>query len=158
MMELFLNMTGLKLIHVAYRGTGQAAVDVVAGHVPMMTSNVLPTLPLITSGRLRAYGVTSVRRIAAAPDIPTLAESGVPGYEAVQWFGMWAPARTPRASIVKLHRALEQVLNNPALKKRLTDDGAEVAPSASPEAFREFIRSEMNKWAKVIKTAGIKME
>ncbi len=158
MMELFLNMTGLKLIHVAYRGTGQAAVDVVAGHVPMMTSNVLPTLPLITSGRLRAYGVTSVRRIAAAPDIPTLAESGVTGYEAVQWFGMWAPAKTPRETIVKLHRALAQVLNDPALKKRLTDDGAEVAPSASPEAFRVCIRAEMSKWAKVIKTAGIEME
>ena len=158
MTELFLNMTGLKLIHVAYRGTGQASVDVVAGHVPLMTGNVLPTLPLITSGRLRAYGVTSVRRIAAAPDIPTLDESGVRGYEAVQWFGMWAPAGTPRAAIVKLHRALEQVLNDPALKKRLTDNGADAAPSASPEAFREFVRSEMSKWAKVIKTAGIEME
>lgn len=158
MMELFLNITGLKLIHVAYRGTGQASVDVVAGHVPLMTGNVLPTLPLITSGRLRAYGVTSARRIAAAPEIPTLAESGVAGYEAVQWFGMWAPAKTPRETIVKLHRALVQVLNDPALKKRLTDDGAEVAPSASPEAFREFIRAEMSKWATVIKTAGIEME
>ena len=158
MMELFLNITGLKLIHVAYRGTGQASVDVVAGHVPLMTGNVLPTLPLITSGRLRAYGVTSAARIAAAPEIPTLAESGVSGYEAVQWFGMWAPAKTPRETIVRLHRALAQVLNDPALKKRLTDDGAEVAPSPSPEAFREFIRAEMSKWAKVIKTAGIEME
>lgn len=158
MMELFLNITGLKLIHVAYRGTGQASVDVVAGHVPLMTGNVLPTLPLIISGRLRAYGVTSARRIAAAPDIPTLAESGVSGYEAVQWFGMWAPAGTPRELIVKLHRALEQVLNDPALKKRLTDNGADAAPSASPEAFREFVRSEMSKWANVIKTAGIEME
>jgi tripartite-type tricarboxylate transporter receptor subunit TctC len=158
MMELFLNITGLKLTHVAYRGTGQASVDVIAGHVPLMTGNVLPTLPLITSGRLRAYGVTSARRIAAAPAIPTLAESGVTGYEAVQWFGMWAPALTPRETVVKLHRALGQVLNDPALKKRLTDDGADVAPSASPEAFRDFIAAEMRKWARVIKDAGIEME
>lgn len=158
MMELFLNMTGLKLIHVAYKGTGQASLDVIAGHVPLMTGNVLPTLPLVTSGRLRAYGVTSATRSAAAPGIPTLAESGVPGYEAVQWFGMWAPARTPREIVVKLHRALAQALNDPALKKRMTDDGADVAPSASPEAFQDFIRAEMAKWAKVIKTAGIEME
>ena len=158
MMELFLNMTGLKLTHVAYKGTGQASLDVIGGQVPLMTGNVLPTLPLVTSGRLRAYGLTSATRIAAAPDIPTLAESGVPGYEAVQWFGMWAPARTPRENIIKLHRALGQALSDPALKKRMADDGADVAPSASPEAFQEFIRSEMAKWAKVIKTAGIKME
>ncbi len=158
MMELFLNMAGLKLIHVAYKGTGQASLDVVAGHVPLMTGNVLPTLPLVTSGRLRAYGVTSATRTAAAPTIPTLAESGVPGYEAVQWFGMWAPARTPRATVIKLHRALAQALNDPVLKKRLADDGADVAPSASPAAFQEFISAEMTKWAKVIKTAGIEME
>ena len=158
MMELFLNMTGLKLIHVAYKGTGQASLDVIGGQVPLMTGNVLPTLPLVTSGRLRAYGVTSATRIAAASEIPTLAESGVPGYEAVQWFGMWAPAHTPREIVVKLHHALTQALNDPVLKKRLLDDGAAVAPSASPEAFREFIGSEMKKWANVIKTAGIEME
>jgi tripartite-type tricarboxylate transporter receptor subunit TctC len=123
-----------------------------------MTGNILPTLPLITSGRLRAYGVTSATRSSAAPDIPTLAEAGVPGYEAVQWFGMWAPARTPRDVVVKLHRALEQALNDPALKKRLANDGADAAPSASPEAFDAFIRSEMNRWARVIRNAGLKME
>jgi tripartite-type tricarboxylate transporter receptor subunit TctC len=158
MMELFLNMAGLKLIHVAYKGTGQASLDVIGGQVPLMMGNVLPTLPLVTSGRLRAYGMTSATRVTAAPEIPTLAESGVPGYEAVQWFGMWAPARTPRDIVVKLHRALGQALSDPVLKKRLTDDGADIAPSASPEAFEKFIRAEMAKWANVIKTAGIEME
>jgi tripartite-type tricarboxylate transporter receptor subunit TctC len=158
MMELFLNMAGLKMIHVSYKGTGQASMDVVAGHVPLMTGNILPTLPLVTSGRVRAYGVTSATRSAAAPEIPTLAEAGVPGYEAVQWFGMWAPAHTPREIVVKLHRALAEVLSDPALKKRLAQDGADAAPSASPEAFNEFIHSEMTKWATVIRNAGIKME
>ena len=158
MMELFLNMTGLKLIHVAYKGTGQASLDVIGGQVPLMMGNVLPTLPLVTSGRLRAYGVTSATRVAAAPEIPTLAESGVPGYEAVQWFGMWTPARTPRDIVVKLHHALVRALSDPVLKKRLMDDGADIAPSASPEAFGDFIRAEMKKWATVIKTAGIEME
>jgi tripartite-type tricarboxylate transporter receptor subunit TctC len=151
-------MAGLKMIHVSYKGTGQASMDVVAGHVPLMTGNILPTLPLVTSGRVRAYGVTSATRSAAAPEIPTLAEAGVPGYEAVQWFGMWAPAYTPREIVVKLHRALAEVLSDPALKKRLAQDGADAAPSASPEAFNEFIHSEMTKWATVIRNAGIKME
>ena len=158
MMELFLNLTHLKLAHIAYRGTGQASLDVVGGQVPLMVGNVLPTLPLIASGRLRAFGVTSATRTAAAPDIPTLAESGVMGYDAVQWFGMWAPAKTPPATIERLHHALSTVLNDAALKKRFVDDGADVAPSGSPAAFDKFIRAEMTKWSKVIKDANIQME
>ena len=158
MMELFLNLTQLKLGHIAYKGTAQASLDVLSGQVPLMMGNVLPTLPLINSGRLRAYGVTSATRSAAAPEIPTLAESGVAGYDAVQWFGLWAPAGTPPATIERLHRAMLQVLNDPALKKRFVDDGADVSPSATPAAFTVFIRGEMAKWAKVIKDANIQME
>jgi len=158
MMELFQNMTGVKLVHVSYKGTGQASTDVLGGHLPMMMGNILPTLPHIGSGRLRAHGITSSKRSSAAPDIPTLSEAGVPGYEAVQWFGMWAPGKTPQPVVARLHRALTQALNDPALKKRFADDGAETAPSESPQAFDGFIRAEMNKWAKVIKSAGIEMQ
>lgn len=158
MMELFLNLTHLKLTHIAYKGTAQASLDVISGQVPLMVGNVLPTLPMIAAGRLRAYGVTSATRTAAAPDIPTLAEAGVSGYDAVQWFGMWAPAKTPRETVARLHRAMHQVLNDPALRKRFVDDGADVAPSATPSEFDQFIRAEMAKWAKVIKDSGIKME
>ncbi len=158
MMELFLNLTHLKLTHIAYRGTGQASLDVIGGQVPLMVGNVLPTLPMITSGRLRAYGVTSATRTAAAPEIPTLNESGVTGYDAVQWFGLWTPAHTSAATIERLHRAMLVVLNDPALKKRFVDDGADVAPSATPAVFAAFIRTEMTKWARVIKDANIQME
>jgi tripartite-type tricarboxylate transporter receptor subunit TctC len=158
MMELFQNLTGVKLLQVSYKGTGQAQTEVLGGQLPLMMGNVLPTLPHIASGRLRAYAVTSAARSAAAPNIPTLAESGVSGYEAVQWFGMWAPAKTPKPIVAKLHAALTQALNDPALKKRFADDGAETAPSASPAEFDQFIRSEMDKWAKVIRAAGIQMQ
>ena len=158
MMELFLNLTHLKLTHIAYKGTAQASLDVLSGQVPLMVGNVLPTLPLIAGGRLRAYGVTSATRSAAAPDIPTLNEAGVAGYDAVQWFGLWAPAKTPRETVARLHNALNRALNEAVLKKRLVDDGADVAPSASPAAFDQFIRAEMAKWAKVIKDANIQME
>jgi len=158
MMELLQNMTGVKLLQVSYKGTGQASTDVLGGQLPLMMGNILPTLPHIASGRLRAYGITSNKRSPAAPDIPTLSEAGVPGYEAVQWFGMWSPKKTPQPIVTKLHRALTQALNDPALKKRFSDDGAETAPSESPQAFDAFIRAEMNKWATVIKSAGMEMQ
>ncbi len=158
MMELFQNMTGVKLIQVSYKGTGQAQTDVLGGQLPLMMGNILPVLPHIASGRLRPYGITSAARSSAAPDIPTLAESGVPGYEAVQWFGMWAPGKTPQPVVTKLHAALAQSLNEPALKRRFAEDGAEAAPSASPRAFDQFIRAEMDKWAKVIRVADIQMQ
>lgn len=158
MMALFLNLTHLNLTHIAYKGTAQASLDVISGQVPLMVGNVLPTLPLVAGGRLRAYGVTSATRSAAAPDIPTLNEAGVAGYDAVQWFGLWAPAKTPRDTIERLHSALTRVMNDPVLRKRFADDGADVAPSETPAAFDRFIRAEMTKWNRVIKDAGIQME
>ncbi len=157
-MELFLNMTGLKMIHVPYKGVGPALVDVVAGHVPMMTGNMLSAYPQIKSGRVRAYGVTSARRTAGAPEIPTIAESGVPGYEAVQWYGLLAPAGTPREIIMRLHGGMVHLLQDPAMKQRLISDGAEATPSASPEQFAALIRAELVKWAKVVRDAGIQPE
>ena len=158
MMQLFVNMAGLDMIHVPYKGAAPGLTDVIAGHVPMIASNILSTLPHVKSGKVRAYGVTSAQRSSAAPDIPTIAEGGLPGYEAVQWFGLLAPAGTPHDIVAKLHASVVRVLQDPAVRRRFVDDGAQPLPSASPEAFRSYMRAETKKWAKVIKDAGIQSD
>ena len=157
-MELFLSMAGLKMIVVPYKGLGPALTDVIAGHVPLVVGNLLVTLPHVKTGKLRAYGVTSAQRSNAAPGIPTIAESGLPGYEAVQWFGLLALAGTPREIVTKLHGAVVQALQDPAVRQRFVDGGADPTPSSSPEEFAAVIRAELKKWAKVVKDAGIKPE
>ena len=156
-MELFLSMAGLKMVHVPYKGSGPGVTDLVAGHVPLMMPNMLSALPHIKSARLRALGVTGAKRAARASDIPTIAEAGVPGYEAVQWYGMLAPAGTPRAIITRLHAEVVRVLQLPDIRERFLSDGAEPVGS-SPEEFAAFIRAETAKWAKVIKDAGLRPE
>ena len=158
MMEFFAGSAGLKMIHVPYKGAGVALVDVIAGHVPLMAANILSTLPQVRAGKLRAYGVTSARRSPGVPDIPTIAESGLPGYDAVTWFGVLAPAGTPRPIITQLHTKVVRAVNDAGVRKRFIDDGADPSPSASPEAFAALIRGEVRKWAKVIKDAGIQAE
>lgn len=157
-MELFIHMANLKMIHVPYKGVGPATSDVIAGHVPMLAANILTLLPHVKSGRLRAHGVTSLERSSAAPDIPTIAEAGLPGYEAVQWYGLVAPAGTPPEIVKHLHKAVVQVLNDPEVRQRFQNGGAEPTPSESPEAYAKLIRSELKKWADVAKAAGIKPE
>ena len=157
-MELFLSMTGLKMLHVPYKGASQAAIDVMAGHLPMTFGNIMNALPHTKTGRIRALGVTSAERVSAAADIPTIAEAGLPGYEAVQWYGLLAPAGTPRDIVLKLHAGVVKALQDAAVKKRFIDDGAEPAASASPEDFSTLIRVEIAKWAKVVKAAGIQPE
>ena len=151
-MELFLSMTGLSMVHVPYKG-GQVT-DVVGGYVPIMMMNTLMAVPFIRNGTLRALGVTSSGRTASAPDIPTIDEAGVPGYEAVQWYGILAPAGTPRELVTTLHGAIVRALKDPGVRKLLMNDGAEPI-GTSPEEFSDFIRSEMEKWAKIIRNAGI---
>jgi len=158
MMEFFVSSAGLKMIHVPYKGAGVALVDIIAGHVPLMAANILSTLPQVRAGKLRAYGVTSAKRSPGAPDIPTIAESGLPGYDAVTWFGVLAPAGTSRAIVTQLHTNVVRAVNDAAVRKRFIDDGADPSPSASPEAFATLIRGEVRKWAKVIKDAGIQPE
>lgn len=153
-MELFLVMAKLKMLHVPYKGSGPGVTDLVAGHVPVMMPNMLSAQPHIKSGRLHALGVTGAKRAPGADDIPTIAEAGVPGYEAVQWYGVLAPTGTPRDIITKLHAGVVRAVQNPDVRKRLMNDGAEPVGS-SPDEFAAYIRSETDKWAKVIKAAGI---
>ena len=157
-MALFLSMTGVNMLHVPYKASPQGVMDVLAGHVPLMVANLLVALPHIKSQRMRAYGVTSAKRSSAAPEIPTIIESGVPDYEAVQWYGLFAPAATPREIISKLHAGTVLALQDATIKKRFVDDGADPAPSASPEEYGAFVRAEVAKWGKVVKAAGIQPE
>jgi len=158
MMALFNNLAGLDMVHVAYKGAGPALIDIMAGHVPMMVGNILSSLPMVKSGKLRAYGVTTARRSAAAPEIPTIAEGGLAGYDAATWFGLLVPAATPRDIVMKLHAATVKAVQDPVVRKRYTSEDAEPATSTSPEEFREFMRAEGKKWAKVIRDAKMQPE
>src|ERR1019366_469550 len=156
-MELFASMANLRMIHVPYKGSSPGLVDLLAGQLAIMAANMPQTIPYVRAGRLRALGVTTASRVAAAPEIPTIAESGLPGYESVQWFGLLAPAGTPREIIARLHKESIAILRMPENIARLAADGAEVTTS-SPEEFAAFIRAENAKWAKVVKAAGIQPE
>ncbi|MHB8769869.1 MAG: Bug family tripartite tricarboxylate transporter substrate binding protein [Syntrophales bacterium] len=157
-MELFQNMTGTKILHVPYKATHPALTDAVSGYVPITVASSLTTLPLVRSGRLRALGVTSAQRSEAAPDIPTIAEQGVPGYEAVQWFGVLAPAGTPPDIVLKVHAAILKALQDPGVKKHFSTEGADITPSKTPDDFGALIRRDVAKWRKVVQESGIKVE
>lgn len=156
-MELFLFMSGTRMLHVPYRGGGESIFAVVSGHVAVTVASMLGTMPQVRSGRLRALGVTSAKRVPAAPDIPTIAEAGVPGYESLQWYGLLAPAGTAKEIVARLNKEAVAVLRTPDILARLAADGAEVVAS-TPEEFGAYIRAETEKWARVTKAAGIKPE
>jgi len=156
-MEMFLNMAGLKMVHVPYKSANQGIADLVAGYVPLMVTNMITGSQQLKAGRLRAYGVTSARRSKAAPDIPTIAEQGVPEYEAVQWYGLMAPAGTPRDIVARLHKGVVFALQDATVKERFQASGADPVGN-SPEEFAAVIRNDMAKWGKVVKAAGLKPE
>lgn len=151
---LFTSMAGVRMLHVPYKGTGPAVAAVVGGEMAFGSINILTALPHVRSGRLRALGVTSTKRAESAPDIPTIAEAGLPGYESVQWLGLLAPAGTPGEIIGRLYKESGAVIRAPETRQRLAADGAE-AIASSPDEFGAYIRSETVKWAKVLKTAGV---
>ena len=154
-MELFLLMTKLKLTHVPYKGVGPGITDLVAGHVQVMLTSILSTLNYVNAGRLRALAVTGARRSEVAPEVPTVAEAGVPGYEATQWFGVIAPAGTPSAVIARLHGDIVKTLKEPDVRKLFLNNGATPVGS-TPDAFAAFLKADIEKWAKVVKAAGVK--
>ena len=154
---LFKLQSGADIVHVPFKGAAPAMMDVVAGNTEIAIGTIILMLPQIKAGRLKALGVGSTKRLAFLPDVPTIAEAGVPGYEANNWWGIVVPTGTPAAIIGRLHKELTVVLASAETKKRFESEGSEAANMA-PEEFGRFITAETAKWAKVVKEAGIKAE
>ena len=153
--ELFKMMAGIDLTPVPYKGTAPAMTDLLAGHIPVMFVSNISALPHVKSGKLKALGVTGAQRTPQAPDIPTISESGLPGYEVYGWYGFAAPARTPRPIVDRIYTEVAKLARDPKMKARLANQGLELVGN-TPEEFDAFIRAEIAKWSKVLKAAGIK--
>ena len=155
--ELFKLQAGVDIVHIPFKGGGPAMMDVIAGNTQIAIGSLVQMLPQIKAGKLKALGVGSAKRIAALPDLPTISEAGVPGYEVTNWWGIVVPAGTPRSVIDRLHHDLTAVVASTETKKRFENEGAEPL-SMSPEEFGRFIAAETVKWARVVKDAGIRAE
>jgi len=156
--ELFNRQTGVRMLHVPYKGNSQAIVDVIGGQVAMMYDQVSTSTPHIKAGKLRALAVTSHARAPLLPEVPTVDEAGVPGYEDITFNGLVAPAGTPRAALVRINRAVAEAVSAPDLYKRFIERGVELRASASPEEFTEHVRAELEKKGRLAREAGIKPE
>ena len=156
-MELFKSMTGVNIVHVPYKGAPQAVADLVGGQVPIGFNSIAPMMPHLKSSRLRALGVASLKRSAQLPDVPTIAEAGVPGFEAANWFGMLAPAKTPQRIITRVSEALVKAVRSPEVQAQFVALGAEPVGS-TPAEFARFIRRETEKYAKVVRVSGAKLD
>lgn len=154
---LFMSQSGVDVVHVPFKGGAPALIDVIAGNTQIAIGSLVQTLPHIKTGRLKLLGVGGAKRVAGLPDVPTIAEAGVPGYEAVAWWGVLAPAGTPRAIIERLHQEFSVILTSAETKKRFESEGAE-ALQMTPDEFGRFIAAETTKWAKVVKDVGIRAE
>lgn len=155
--ELFNEMAGTRLTHVAYKGGGPAMVDLIAGHIQLIFASPGTVMPQVKAGRIRALAVTTATRAAALPDTPTIAESGVPGYEAKNWYGLLVPARTPAAIVQRLSTEVRGVLGMADIRTTLIAQAVDPAPS-TPEQFSAFVKAEITKWARVVKASGLKPE
>lgn len=155
--ELFASMTGTRMLHVPYKGGPQAMTDLIAGHVALSFATAPSAVPNVRSGKVRALGVSTRARIPALPDVPTLAESGVPGYEAVGYFGMVAPAGTPAPVIERLNASVVAVLKDPVVRRSLSDQGAEPMTS-TPAEYGALIRDEVAKWGRVVRESGARID
>ncbi|MNQ92268.1 Tripartite tricarboxylate transporter family receptor [compost metagenome] len=150
-------MAQVKITHVPYKGRAMAIPDLLGGHIPMMFDNLPSALPVVKEGKLRALGVTSAKRSPSAPDIPTIAEQGLPGYEAESWFAVFAPANTPKDVVAKLNTELNRIFKLPDVQAKLKTLGLDPV-LGTPEALATYQRSEITKWAKVVKDSGAKAE
>ena len=151
--ELFKSMTGTDMLHVPYKGSAPAMTDLLGGQTSVMFDNMPSAIQHVRSGKLRPIAVTTAKRSPELPDVPTIAEAGVPGYEATSWFGMFAPAATPKPVLSKLQAALTKVLNQADVKKKIAEQGGEVV-AETPDQFAAFIKAESVKWGKVVKESG----
>ena len=154
--ELFNSMTGTKLVHIPYKGAAPATTDLLSGQVTLMFNNMLSAMPQVKAGRLRAVAVTSLKRSAAVPELPTIAET-VPGYEANGWYGAFAPAATSKELIGRLNAEMNRIMKMPDVTQRLAGDGVE-AVGSTPEQFGAYLKQEVAKWGKVVKASGAKAD
>ena len=156
-MELFKGMAGIDLVHVPYKGSGQAMTDLLSGQVPVFLNNFLAGRPMIKAGRLRALAVTGSRRSGAMPELPTVAEAGLPGYVVTGWYGMFVPAATPAAVVSALHAGVMKALKSKDVSDRLSNEAAEIV-SSTPRELADFLKTETDKWAAVIRKAQVRPE
>lgn len=155
--ELFKSMAGLDILHVPYKGGVTSMTDVLGGRIEMTFSSLIATLPHVQSGRLKALGVTSAKRSPVIPDVPTIAETGLPGYEVNVWFGVLFPAGTPNQYITRLNREISKILAVPEVIKTMTSQGS-VPGGGTPDDFARYIKQEKDKWAQVVKKAGVRID
>jgi tripartite-type tricarboxylate transporter receptor subunit TctC len=156
-MELFKSMTKTFMVHIPYRGSAPVVTDLLAGQVDVMFDNVPNVIQHVRAGKMKALGVSTAKRSALAPEVPSLNEAGVPGYDLSVWFGVLAPAGTPREIVQRLNTEIVRILQSPEVKERFLKQGVDVQTS-TPEQFDAFVRSEVARWAKVIKDAGIRAD
>jgi len=152
---LFASMTGIKITHVPYRGTAPALNDLMGGYIQLMFSDLGPALPLINAGKVRALAITTKQRFAALPDVPPLADAGVPGFDAAAWQGVIAPAQTPKPIVIKLNSALNAIVATDDTRTRMAELGMNPVGTGSPEELQRFLQSEIVRWGKVVEAAGI---
>src|SRR6476659_6827560 len=155
--EIFKSMSGVKMVHIPYKGATPALIDVVAGHIEVYFGAMVSTLPHVKSGRLRALGVTTLKRVAAVPDIPTISEQGLKGFETGSWFGVSVPAGTSRDIVNRLHKETVRIIGLSEVRDRMAAEGAEFVGD-TPEQFTAFLRSEIDKWGKAVRASGAKPE
>ncbi|HEX8168154.1 MAG TPA: tripartite tricarboxylate transporter substrate binding protein [Beijerinckiaceae bacterium] len=155
--EMFKQMTGVELVHVPYRGSAPAVNDLIAGQVDVMFDNLPSSIEQVRGGNLRAIAVTSAKRTSALPDVPTIAESGLPGFDASSWFAIFAPAKTPPEIVAKINAEVLKALADPELQKRFADIGGEIR-MYKPDELGAFVKAEIEKWAKVVKASGAKID
>ena len=155
--ELFTLLTGVKIVHVPYKGSGPAVVDLLAGHVSMNFDTMPPVLPHIKSGRMRALALTTPKRSPQLPDVPTMMEVGLKGFDMTNWYGMMAPAKTPRDIVVKLNGEVNRIVRLPDAKAKLEEAGTQLDPM-SPEQFASFLKSEIAKYSKLVKAANVSLD
>ena len=156
--EMLRSASGIDIRHVPYRGGGPAMLDVIAGHIPFMVADLPAALQQISEGKVRVLGVTTPKRVAAAPDIPTIAEAGLPGYELVAWQGVVAPAGTPRPVVDALAAQMAKLMADPATRERLKALTLEPLPPSTPDDFAAYIKAEVARWADIVKNSGAELE
>lgn len=156
-MELLKTSAGIKMLHIPYKGATLAITELIGGQIVLYASSMPPALPLIQAGKLKALGVTTSKRLGPLPNVPTIAESGVKGYEAVNWYGVFVPTGVSKEIVVKIHNDVVRVLKQPEVKDRFASEGGDIIAD-TPEEFAAFVRREIPKWSKVVKDASVKVD